>query len=81
MWITSGAWVIGGAVLMICEGEAICDALFFGSGVVLIIWFGPVVTGKLDNVADVIVSLDHFSGEEGAPQFFVPLHCFLPFDF
>ena len=81
MRITSGAWVIGGAALIICEGEAICNVLFFGSGIVLVIRFWPAVTGKLDNVADVIVSLDHSSGEEGTPQFFVSLYCFLPFDF
>jgi hypothetical protein len=73
--------VIGGVALIICEGEAICDVLFFGPGIVLVIWFWPAVTGKLDNVADVIVGLDHFSGKEGAPQFFVFLYCFLPFDF
>ena len=81
MRITSGAWIIGGAALMICEGEAICDALLFSPGVVLVVWFWPAVAGKFDNVADVIVGLDHFSGEEGAPQFFVLLYCFLPFDF
>ena len=66
---------------MICEGKVICDALFLSSGVVLVVWFWPVVAGKFDNVADVIVGLDDFSGEEGAPQFFVLLHCLLPFDF
>ena len=81
MRITSGVWIIGGAALMICEGEAICDALLFGSGVVLVIQFWPAVTGKLDNVADVIIGLDDFLGEEGAPQFFVLLYCLLPFDF
>ena len=79
--ITSGAWIIGGAALMICEGKAICDVLLFSSGVVLVIWFWPVVTGEFNNVADVIIGLDHLSGEEGTPQFFVLLHCFLPFDF
>ena len=81
MLITSGAWIFGGAALIICEGEAICDTLFFGAGVVLVVWFWPSVAGDFNDVADVIVCLDHFSGEEGAPQFFVPLDCFLPFDF
>ena len=81
MQITSGAWIIGGAVLMICEGEAICNALFLGSGVVLVVWFWPAVAGKFDNITDVIVGLDHFLGEEGAPQLFVPLYGFLPFNF
>ena len=66
---------------MICEGEAICDALFLGSGIVLVVWFWPAVAGKFDNVVDVIIGLDDFSGEEGAPQFFMLLHCLLPFDF
>ena len=79
--ITSGAWVFGGAALIICEGEAIGDALFFGAGVVLVVRFRPSVAGYLDDVADVIVGLDHFSGEEGAPQFFVLLYCLLPFNF
>ena len=81
MLITSGAWIFGGAALIICEGEAICDTLFFGTGIVLVVRFWPSVAGYLDDVADVIVGLDHFSGEEGAPQFFVLLYCFLPFDF
>ena len=81
MRITSGAWVIGGAALIICKGEAICDALFFGAGVVLVVQFWPSVAGYLYDVADVIISLDHFSGEEGTPQFFVLLYCFLPLDF
>jgi hypothetical protein len=81
MRITSGAWVIGGTVLIICEGEAIGDSLFFSAGVILVVRFWPVVTSGFYNVADVIVSLDHFSGEEGAPQFFVFLYCLLPFNF
>ena len=81
MWITSGAWIIGGAVLIICKGEAIGDALFFGAGVVLVVWFRPSVAGYFDNVADGIVGLDHFSGEEGAPQLLVLLYCLLPFNF
>ena len=81
MWITSGEWIIGGAALIIREGEAICDALLFGPGVVLVVWFWPAMAGMFDDVADVIVGLDHFLGEEGAPQFFVFLHCLLPFDF
>ena len=67
--------------LIICEGEAISNALFLGAGVVLVVWFWPSVTGYFDDVADVIVGLDHFSGEEGAPQFFVLLYCLLPLDF
>ena len=81
MRITSGAWIIGGAALIICEGEAICDALFFGAGVVLVVRFQPSVAGYFYDVADVIVGLDHFSGEEGAPQFFAFLYRFLPFNF
>ena len=68
-------------MLIICEGEAICNMLFFGAGVVLVVRFWPSVAGDLDDVADVIVGLDYFSGEEGTPQFFVPLYCLLPFDF
>ena len=81
MQITSGAWVIGGAALIICEGEAIGDVLLFGTGVILVVGFWSAVTGKFYDVVDVIVGLDHFSGEEGAPQFFVFLHCLLPHDF
>ena len=66
---------------MICKGEAICDALLLSSGVVLVIWFWPAVAGEFDNIVDVIVSLDHFSGKEGAPQFLVLLYCFLSFNF
>ena len=80
-WITSGAWIIGGAVLIICEGEAIGNALFFGAGVILVVRLQSSVAGHFDNVVDVIVSLDHFAGEEGAPQFFVLLYCLLPLDF
>ena len=79
--ITSGAWVFGGAALIICEGEAICDALLFGTSVVLIVRFWPSVAGYFYDFADVIVSLDHFSGEEGAPQFFAFLYCLLPLNF
>ena len=81
MRIISGAWVLGGAALIICEGKAICNALFFGAGVVLIVRFWPSVAGDLNDAADVIVGLDHFSSEEGTPQFFVPLYGLLPFDF
>ena len=81
MRITSGAWIIGGAALIICEGEAISDALLFGAGVVLVVWFWPSVAGYFNDVADVIVGLDHFVGEEGAPQFFVLLYCLLPLNF
>ena len=77
----SGAWIIGGATLIICEGEAIGDALFFGTGVVLIIGFWSVVTGKFYDIVDVIIGLDHFLGEEGTPQLFAFLHCLLPFNF
>ena len=61
-----------------CEGEAIGDTLFFSPGVVLVVWFWSAVTGKLYDVVDVIIGLDHFSGKEGAPQFFVFLYCLLP---
>ena len=81
MLIISGAWVLSGAALIICEGDAICDALLFVAGFVLVIWFRPSVAGDLDDVTDVIVGLDHFSGEEGAPQFFVFLHRLLSLDF
>jgi hypothetical protein len=81
MWITSYVWIIGGMALIICEGEAIGNALFFGAGVVLVVRFWPSVASCFYNIVDVIVSLDHFSGEEGTPQFFVSLYCFLPFNF
>ena len=81
MLIISGAWIFGGAALIICEGEAIGNVLFFGAGVVLVVRFWPSVAGYFYDVADVIVGLDHFSGEEGAPQFFVLLHCLLPLNF
>ena len=66
---------------MICEGDAICNTLLFVAGFVLVVWFRPSVAGDFDNVTDVIVGLDHFSGEEGAPQFFVLLHRLLSLDF
>ena len=81
MLIISGAWIFGGAALIICEGEAICNTLFFGAGVVLVVWFWPLVASNLNDVVDMIVGLDHFSGEEGAPQLFLLLYCLLPFDF
>ena len=81
MLIISGAWIFGGVALIICEGKVICNMLFFGASIVLVVQFWPSVAGDFNDVADVIVGLDHFSGEEGAPQFFVLLDCFLPFDF
>ena len=81
MLIISGAWVIGGAALIICEGNAICNALLFVVGFVLVVRFWPVVAGDFDNAVDVIVGLDHFSGKEGTPQLFLLLYCLLPFDF
>ena len=66
---------------IICEGKAISDALFFDVGVVLVVWFWPSVAGYFDDVADVTVGLDHFAGEEGAPQFFMLLYCLLPLNF
>ena len=74
-------WVIGGVVLIICKGEAIGDMLFFGMSVILVVRFWPSVASCFYDVADVIVGLDHFPGEEGAPQFFVSLHCLLPLNF
>ena len=68
-------------MVSICEGDAICDALLFAAGVVLIIRFWSVVTGNFYKVADVFVSLDHFSSEEGAPQGLILLYCLLPFNF
>ena len=55
--------------------------LLLVAGVVLMIRFWSTVAGKFYDVADVIISLDHFSSKEGAPQGFVPLYCFLPFNF
>ena len=81
MRITSGAWIIGGAALIICEGEAIGDVLFFSAGVVLVVQFWPLVAGYFDDIVDMIVGLDHFTGEEGTPQFFVLLYCLLPLNF
>ena len=81
MLIISGAWIIGGTALIICEGDAICNTLLFVAGLVLVVWFQPSVAGDLDDVVDVIVGLDHFSGKEGAPQLFVSLYRLLPLDF
>ena len=81
MLIISGAWIIGGAALIIFEGEAICDTLLFVMGFVLVVRFWPAVAGDFDDAANVIVGLDHFSGEEGAPQLLLLLYCFLPLDF
>ena len=55
--------------------------LLFVAGFVLVVRFWPAVAGDFDNAANVIVGLDHFSGEEGAPQLFLLLYCLLPFDF
>ena len=79
--ISSGSRVLGGAAVSICKGDAICDALLFTVGVILIIRFWSAVTGKFYDIANVIVSLDHFLGEEGTPQGFVLLYCLLPFNF
>ena len=81
MLIISGAWIIVGGALIICKGEAICNALLFVTGFVLVVWFWPAVAGDFDDAANVIVGLDHFSGEEGAPQFFVFPYRLLPLDF
>ena len=81
MLITSGAQLFGGAALIICEGDAICNTLLFVVSFVLVVWFRPAVAGDFDDVADVIVGLDHFSGEEGAPQLFLLLYHLLPLDF
>ena len=61
-WMTSGVWILGGAALIICEGEAIGDILIFGTGVVLVVQFWSSVASCFYDVADVIVGLDHFSG-------------------
>ena len=79
--ITLGVWIIGGAALIICEGDAICDALFLAVDVILIIRFWPVVTSGLYDVLDVVIGLDNLSSEEGAPQCLILLYCLLPFDF
>ena len=81
MLIISGAWIFGGVALIICEGDAISSALLFVAGFVLVVWFRPSVAGDLNDIADVIIGLDHFSGEEGTPQFFVFLYRLLPLDF
>ena len=79
--ITSGSQVPGGAAVSICKGDAICNALLFAVGVVLIIRFWSAVTGNFYNIVDVVVGLDHFSGEEGAPQSFIFLDGLLSFNF
>ena len=66
-WIISGLWVIGGCALSICEGNAICNSLFFAMGMVLIIRVWSVVTGNLNNVMDMVIRLYDFSSEEGTP--------------
>ena len=81
MWIISGAWIIGSAVLMICEGKAICDSLLLVVGIILVVWLRPVMTGKFNDVADVVVHLYDFSGEEGTPQGFIFLDGLLSFNF
>ena len=81
MLIISGVWIFGGAALIICEGEAICNTLLFGAGVILVVWFWPSVASDLNDIADMIVGLDHFSGEESAPQLFLLLYRLLPLDF
>ena len=68
-------------MLIICEGEAICCALLFVAGVVLIVRFWSVVASNLDDVVDVIVHLYNFSGKEGASQGFVFLDGLLSFNF
>ena len=81
MLIISGVWIFGGAALIICKGDAICNTLLFVAGFILVVRFWPAVAGDFDNAANVIIGLDHFSGEEGTPQFFLLLYCLLPFDF
>ena len=81
MLIISGAWIFGGAALIICEGEAICNTLLFGASVVLVVQFWPSVASDLNDVVDMIVGLDHFSGKEGAPQLLLLSYCLLPFNF
>jgi hypothetical protein len=78
--IISGSWVAGGAVVSICEGDAICYVLFFAAHVVLIIRFWPAMAGNFYHVANMIVSLDHFSSKKSAPQGLVLLYRFLPFN-
>ena len=57
MLIISGAWIVGGAALMICEGDAICNTLLFVVGFVLVVWFWPSVASDFDDASDVIVGL------------------------
>jgi hypothetical protein len=72
---------VGGTAVSICKGDAICHALFFAVGVILIIRLWPAVAGNFYHVANVVISLDYFSSKEGAPQGFVLLYCLLPFNF
>ena len=66
---------------MICEGEAICYALLFAAGIILVIRFWSVMAGNFYDVADVIICLYDLSGEEGTPQSFVSLDGLLSFYF
>ena len=66
---------------MICEGKAICDSLLLIMGIILVVWLWPAMTGKFDDVADVVIRLYDFSGKEGAPQGFVFLDSLLSFNF
>ena len=79
--IISDAWVISGAALMICEGKAICYALLFAVGVILVVRFWSAMAGDFYDVADVIIRLYDLSGKEGAPQSFISLDGLLSFYF
>ena len=78
--IISGAWVIGGHALSICEGDAISNSLFFIVGIILVIGFGLAMAGKLNNLMDLLIRRYYFSGKEGTPQGLVLLNCFLSLD-
>jgi hypothetical protein len=48
--------------------------------VVLVVGFWPAMTGLVDDVSNLFVSSDYFSGEERAPKSLVLLDGFLSFD-
>ena len=80
IWIILGAWVIGGAVLMICEGDAIGNSLLLIAGIILIIWFESAVASKFDNFMNLFICGYYFSGEERTSQGLIFLDGLLSLD-
>jgi hypothetical protein len=82
--ISSAAWItMGRAGSVGCIGEDMLVVLLFCvllTVVVLVVGFWSAMTGLVDDVSNLFVGGDYFSGEERAPQSLVLLDGFLSFN-